>query len=63
MPGHVDTTIYGASPLATRSFFTHHLSAIASAAVTADALTIENAAAATTFHAAHFPALPIRLGG
>ena len=56
-PGHADGTVYGSSRLATRSFFVHHLSAVTSAVVLADTLTLENAAAALTFHSTHFPPL------
>ena len=47
--GAVDGTVYGTAATSTRSFFVHHLSAVAAGAVHADALTLENAAAALTF--------------
>ena len=59
-PGHTDGTVYGSSRLATRSFFVHHLAAVSSAVVLADALTLENTAAALTFHSTYFPSLPPR---
>ena len=46
---HRDGTVYGTSRSSTTSFFIHHLAAIASAVVRADALTLENAAATYAF--------------
>ena len=48
-PGAQDGTVYGRNRSATRSFFVHHVSAIAAAVADADALTIANAAAAIAF--------------
>ena len=47
--GAVDGTVYGSAATSTRSFFVHHLSAVAAGVKHADALTLENAAASLTF--------------
>ena len=47
--GATDGTVYGAARTSTRSFFVHHLSAVAAGVVYADALTLENAAASSAF--------------
>ena len=47
--GATDGTVYGTSRTSTRSFFVHHLSAVAAGVKHADALTLENAAATLTF--------------
>ena len=47
--GAVDGTVYGTARTSTRSFFVHHLSAVAAGVMHADALTLENAAATLTF--------------
>ena len=47
--GAADGTVYGTARTSTRSFFVHHLSAVAAGAVHADALALENTAAALTF--------------
>ena len=47
--GAVDSTVYGTARTSTRSFFVHHLSAVAAGAVHADAIALENTAAALTF--------------
>ena len=47
--GATDGTVYGTSRTSTRSFFVHHLSAVAAGVRHADALTLENAAATLTF--------------
>ena len=51
--GAVDGTVYGTAATSTRSFFVHHLSAVAAGAIRADALTLENTAAALTFFDTH----------
>ena len=43
--GEHDRTVYGESRASTRSFFVHHVAAIAGAVVGADALVLESAAA------------------
>ena len=52
-PGHTDGTVYGSSRLATRSFFIHHLAAISSAIVCADARSIRNHAASLATQLSH----------
>ena len=51
--GATDGTVYGTARTSTRSFFVHHLSAVAAgvthAAAGRDALTLENAAASNAF--------------
>ena len=47
--GATDGTVYGTARTSTRSFFVHHLSAVAAGVMHADALTLENAAASLTF--------------
>ena len=47
--GAVDGTVYGTAATSTRSFFVHHLSAVAAGVKHADALTLENAAASLSF--------------
>ena len=47
--GAVDSTVYGTARTSTRSFFVHHLSAIAAGVIYADALALENAAATLAF--------------
>ena len=42
LPGIHDSTVYGSSRASPRSFFAHHLAAISSAIVHADALTLVN---------------------
>ena len=46
LPDACDTTVYGSSRAAPRSFYPHHLAAISAAIVQADALALTNAAAA-----------------
>ena len=58
--GHRDGTVYGTSRAATRSFFAHHVAAIASAVVFADALVLENEAASLDFQSTLGPAPPTR---
>ena len=53
--GH-DSTVYGTGRASPKSFYTHHLAAISSAIVRADALTLRNAAASLAFALTH--ALP-----
>ena len=48
LPGGVDSTVYGSSRRATRSFRQHHAAAISHAAVLADAVTIAHAASAAS---------------
>ena len=48
-----DTTRYGIARFATKSFFAHHVAAIAHAAVIADTLVITNKAATMAFADAH----------
>ena len=50
--GH-DSTPYGDGRASPRSFFPHHLAAISSAIVRADALAIRNNAAAVSFSLSH----------
>ena len=50
--GH-DSTPYGTSRASPKSFFAHHLAAISSAIVCADARTIANAAAHLAFKLTH----------
>ena len=50
--GH-DSTPYGLGRASPRSFFPHHLAAVSSAIVRADALAIRNNAAALAFSLAH----------
>ena len=47
--GATDGTVYGTARTSTRSFFVHHLSAVAAGVMHADALTLENAAASSAF--------------
>ena len=47
--GATDGTVYGTARTSTRSFFVHHLSAVAAGVKHADALTLENAAASLSF--------------
>ena len=47
--GAVDGTVYGTAATSTRSFFVHHLSAVAAGVKHADALTLENADASLSF--------------
>ena len=47
--GATDGTVYGTARTSTRSFFVHHLSAAAASIMHADALTLENAAASSSF--------------
>ena len=47
--GATDGTVYGTARTSTRSFFVHHLSAVAAGVMHADALTLENAAASSNF--------------
>ena len=47
--GSIDHTPYGTSRASTRSHYTFHSAAISAAIVTADALTIQNSAAALGF--------------
>ena len=47
--GATDGTMYGTARTSTRSFFVHHLSAVAAGVMHADALTLENAAASNDF--------------
>ena len=44
-----DSTVYGSSRASTQSFFYHHLASISAAIVQADALTLNNHAAAESF--------------
>ena len=44
LPDACDTTVYGSSRAAPRSFYPHHLAAISAAIVQADALALTNAA-------------------
>ena len=50
--GH-DSTTYGTGRASPKSFYMHHLAAISSAIVRADALTLRNAAASLAFTLAH----------
>ena len=52
--GH-DSTVYGTGRASTKSFYTHHVAAISSAIVRADALLVRNAAASLAFQLAHAP--------
>ena len=56
LPGGIDSTIYGASRRATRSFRVHHAAAIAHAAVLADASVLARAASRVSVALAHAPA-------
>ena len=47
--GATDSTVCGTARTSTRSFFAHHLSAVAAGVIHADALTLANTAAALTF--------------
>ena len=47
--GATDGTVYGIARTSTRSFFVHHLSAVAAGVMHTDALTLENAAASNAF--------------
>ena len=47
--GATDGTVYGTARTSTRSFFVHHLSAVAAGVIHADALTLENAAVSNAF--------------
>jgi len=47
--GATDGTVYGTARTSTRSFFVHHLYAVAAGVMHADALTLENAAASSAF--------------
>ena len=49
MPEGHDSTVYGAGRASPKSFLRHHLSAISSAIVCADALAIHNRAATSAF--------------
>ena len=53
--GRSDGTVYGRARTSTRSFFVYHLSAIASAVMQAEALTIANAAATLAFVSTRAP--------
>ena len=57
--GAVDGTVYGTNHSSTRSFFTFHLSTIAARIVFADALALDNAAAAHAFMSAHPAGRPL----
>ena len=48
-PGTHDSTVYGTSRASPQSFFPHHIAAISSAVVRADATTIHNAASSMSF--------------
>ena len=50
-----DSTVYGTGRASTKSFYTHHVAAISSAIVRADALLVRNAAASLAFQLAHAP--------
>ena len=50
LPGIHDTTVYGTSRAAPRSFFPHHLAAISSAIVIEDALALVNHGANLNFN-------------
>ena len=50
--GH-DSTVYGNSRASPRSFFPHHLAAISSAIVLADALAVRNRAASLAYSLTH----------
>ena len=52
--GH-DSTVYGTGRASPKSFYTHHVAAISSAIVRADALLVRNAAASLAFQLAHAP--------
>ena len=56
--GHRDGTVYGLARHSTRSFFTHHLTAMSSAAKRGDALILENSAASLSFLALSSPPPP-----
>ena len=49
LPGIHDSTVYGSSRASTRSFYYHHLASVSDAIVHADALTLNNHAAAESF--------------
>ena len=53
LPGIHDTSVYGTSRAAPRSFFPHHLAAISSAIVCADARSIRNHAASLATQLSH----------
>ena len=48
-PGTHDSTVYGSGRASPQSFYAHHVAAISSAVVHADALTVLNAAASMSF--------------
>ena len=50
--GH-DSTVYGIGRASPRSFFSHHVAAVSSAIVLADALVLRNRAASLVFSLAH----------
>ena len=50
--GH-DSTVYGTSRASPRSFFPHHLAAISSSIVLADALAVRNRAASLAYSLTH----------
>ena len=52
--GH-DSTVYGAGRASAKFFYTHHIAAISSAIVRADALLVRNAAASLAFELAYAP--------
>ena len=56
LPGGIDSTIYGTSRRATRSFKTHHAAAIAHATVLADAAVLARAAVRVSVALARAPA-------
>lgn len=49
----VDSTVYGLGRSSPQSFFPHHLAAISSSIVRADALSIRNNAASLAFQLSH----------
>ena len=49
----VDSTVYGLGRASPQSFFPHHLAAISSSIVRADALSIRNHAASLAFQLSH----------
>ena len=52
-PEGQDSTAYGTGRASPKSFYTHHIAAISSAIVRADALLVRNAAATLAFELAH----------